>query len=1570
MVLLGALSVCLFPASAKETEVYFPDPYNDTTITTYSKSSGTNSQLTYAAPTGDDDNTSELFTIQERNKVTMRNAGSILGDSIDPNSGTLNFQQTDVSIPGNFSLPVKVSRQFPSGNSPLLQFKDWALDVPYISGRLGHIWHNNRCSKMLPEETNVSFTAIHFFAGLTLNDGAGYSGLILEPDSTTIPFEIPEGYTRVTKDSWAIKCTNLLDGSEGFEALSPQGVKYVFDHQVSRPYAPAKHNGNIRTTKMHGLMATKVTDRFGNTVNYAYEGDRLTKISASDGREIVIDYPDDLSAYISSVTSNSREWQYNYTDLKPNELVSVTRPDNKKWEFNLHLLAIYTPIPGEEGRKFNIDLTHPDGVKGTYQMEEIVRFKPGMQVNIPAGKSATDTQLVENIAVASKTLNQAGISYLWSYDYGDSHWGIWEGGVNSPIETHTTTITGPETIEELTYHRYADWKEGQLLKKVTKEKDIAKTILQTVTKTWRYGNGYIGSLDLVWGDLTGVNQAKTGQIPNQDTNIIVENGSSYTTHYEDYNVYGVLEHSWEENSFSAEKKYSRYGYQHDVENGLLNLPTTTELSSDDSNYTTISEIEYYLSTHGFYPNLPKYAKKFGAWVKEYKTYDKGNVTKVEYNEPLTSGNGNRYVRYSGYKRGQPTELFLSSRYSSTEIQASRIVDDNGWVTSITDLNGNTAGYGYDELGRLLYIDVNNDADISVLPTDEPKWLDTRFIWSDAYALTLTRTTQKCTLNADKSACNDIPKFTSIETFDGLLRPVLTEHKDMVNNVSRYQNQSFDVNGNSTFTSYWSTTNTESAGMSNVYDALQRLKTTSQTGGGTSTTQYLSGNRIKFTYPNNNITTTTYKAYGEPSYANMLSVSSEENVTTSQVINLFGEVKSVTQTGPGKDGVGTVSQTEYRAYDDNHNLCKVVRNDVGTTIFTNNILGEVLTQAQGVSSNSNTSCEATSIPTGALIELVYDNMGDRHTIDYSDPNSPDITYTLDANGNLKNLTAGTVSHSYTYNSLNLLTNENLVLPGKTMTLGYGYNDLGYVASITYPDGDQVTAAPNAFGQPTQAARLARTGREAFTYAISATYYPTGSINTFYYGADDQGLQHKTTLNDRKVPERIKDAKAGFTALEYSYTYDDNLNVKTLTDHVNSNFSITGFSYDGLDRLTSTTGDNGMGSSSIKYDGLGNITEYKNEGHAISGKNRSLDYFYDTNNRLDIVQIPGTTPLKIRDMAYDDRGNVTDNYMLGFTYNLANQMVSASGGNKTFLYDGHNRRVKKTSVTNGVTNTNYSLYSQAGTLLYRETPTGGINYIYLGKKLIAKDGVIPENGGKQHYRPFGESIEGAKDDVGYTGHKFDTDLGLSYMQARYYDPVIGRFYSNDPVTALGHLSGAQGIQGFNRYAYAINNPYKYVDPDGRVVVVASRPLDMPGGGLGSHTFTIVSTGKGSPTIFSSHNVGGKNVFSKNHPSDVSAMNAGKITDSVVIQPPEGMTSEQFDGAVLSTGEFMTTRESLDYSAIPALDGAATPNEGNCHTCTTNLITGAGGTIPESFDPQGANPDLGHTRITHDRPKEEDR
>ncbi len=69
----------------------------------------------------------------------------------------------------------------------------------------------------------------------------------------------------------------------------------------------------------------------------------------------------------------------------------------------------------------------------------------------------------------------------------------------------------------------------------------------------------------------------------------------------------------------------------------------------------------------------------------------------------------------------------------------------------------------------------------------------------------------------------------------------------------------------------------------------------------------------------------------------------------------------------------------------------------------------------------------------------------------------------------------------------------------------------------------------------------------------------------------------------------------------------------------------------------------------------------------------------------------------------------------------------------------------------------------------------------------------------------------------------------MQQRYYDPVIGRFYSNDPVGF-----SASNPMMFNRYAYANNNPYKYTDPDGRapdVIVDAAFTIYDAGQTLGA-------------------------------------------------------------------------------------------------------------------------------------------
>ena len=98
--------------------------------------------------------------------------------------------------------------------------------------------------------------------------------------------------------------------------------------------------------------------------------------------------------------------------------------------------------------------------------------------------------------------------------------------------------------------------------------------------------------------------------------------------------------------------------------------------------------------------------------------------------------------------------------------------------------------------------------------------------------------------------------------------------------------------------------------------------------------------------------------------------------------------------------------------------------------------------------------------------------------------------------------------------------------------------------------------------------------------------------------------------------------------------------------------------------------------------------------------------------------------------------------------------------------------------------------------------------------------------------GETVAQVGDDLspasqqGYTGHVGD-NTGLVYMQARYYDPVIGRFYSNDPADVMEHIARGNHIHGFNRYTYANNNPYKYVDPDGEFGLLGAAIGAVVGG-----------------------------------------------------------------------------------------------------------------------------------------------
>jgi RHS repeat-associated protein len=149
----------------------------------------------------------------------------------------------------------------------------------------------------------------------------------------------------------------------------------------------------------------------------------------------------------------------------------------------------------------------------------------------------------------------------------------------------------------------------------------------------------------------------------------------------------------------------------------------------------------------------------------------------------------------------------------------------------------------------------------------------------------------------------------------------------------------------------------------------------------------------------------------------------------------------------------------------------------------------------------------------------------------------------------------------------------------------------------------------------------------------------------------------------------------------------------------------------------------------------------------------------------------------------------------------------------------------------------MYSQGGQVMYQHAEPKGFSseHIYLAGSLVAsrewtwatstlstkyqhtdalgspiamsnEAGTVIE---RTNYDPYGGPIGKVVDGIGYTGHVMDGLTGLTNMQQRYYDQGVGRFLSVDPVAA-DETSG----EGFNRYAYVGNNPYSYVDPDGRL------------------------------------------------------------------------------------------------------------------------------------------------------------
>ena len=82
----------------------------------------------------------------------------------------------------------------------------------------------------------------------------------------------------------------------------------------------------------------------------------------------------------------------------------------------------------------------------------------------------------------------------------------------------------------------------------------------------------------------------------------------------------------------------------------------------------------------------------------------------------------------------------------------------------------------------------------------------------------------------------------------------------------------------------------------------------------------------------------------------------------------------------------------------------------------------------------------------------------------------------------------------------------------------------------------------------------------------------------------------------------------------------------------------------------------------------------------------------------------------------------------------------------------------------------------------------------------------------YDSFGQQLSGPANRYSYTAREFDSDSGLYYYRARYYNPGIGRFTSEDPIArATATLR--------EYYIYGVNNPIMSKDPLGLFRVLGS-------------------------------------------------------------------------------------------------------------------------------------------------------
>ena len=314
----------------------------------------------------------------------------------------------------------------------------------------------------------------------------------------------------------------------------------------------------------------------------------------------------------------------------------------------------------------------------------------------------------------------------------------------------------------------------------------------------------------------------------------------------------------------------------------------------------------------------------------------------------------------------------------------------------------------------------------------------------------------------------------------------------------------------------------------------------------------------------------------------------------------------------------------------------------------------------------------------------------------------------------------------------------------------------------------------------------------------------------------------------------------------YQYDDFHNLAARKD--NKRNLTESFTYDDMNRLK-TISMGGL-TASMTYDGLGRMTSKQ----AIVGNNRSpqvkqvftVPVFDATKIHAvnEATTMPGVFPEEDQDIEYTSFDKVSyiqegDNqlsYSYGFNEQRIGMNEEVDGMIRTKIYTGNCEFV----TVNGQQKTLTYLTSPYGVFAVVEKQGEDESLHFVLKDHLGSWTVITDEHGEVEqevsFDAWGnlrnpetwtnysenETYEEPMFDRGYTGHEHLAAFGLINMNGRMYDPMMSSFLSVDRF-----VQSFDNSQSFNRYAYCLYNPLRYVDPTGwRPGIGNGRPDDPPG------------------------------------------------------------------------------------------------------------------------------------------------